>query len=167
MIIGIDIPMLIAPVDESACKIPTDADEDWITAVRSAPVRTPSKGLSNKVRIDANSGLLLRPDTADDIESIPYIRVAKPRRITPISFFLLLFEPINSTIPIRARIGVKDVGLNISTYHASPLTPVKLRSHAVTVVPTLAPIITLIACLNVRSPELTKPTTITVVADED
>ena len=44
--------------------------------------------------------------------------------------------------------------------------PLKLRIQAVTVVPTFAPIITLIACFKVIMPELTKPTTITVVADE-
>ncbi len=44
--------------------------------------------------------------------------------------------------------------------------PARLRIHAVTVVPTLAPMITLMACLKVMSPEFTKPTTITVVAEE-
>jgi len=45
--------------------------------------------------------------------------------------------------------------------------PVKLRIHEVTVVPMLAPIITLMACLNTIIPEFTKPTTITVVAELD
>ena len=49
----------------------------------------------------------------------------------------------------------------------SPSTPVRLSSHAVTVVPTLAPIMTLMACFRLIMPELTKPTTITVVAEED
>ena len=44
--------------------------------------------------------------------------------------------------------------------------PPRLSSHAVTVVPIFAPMITPIACLSVISPEFTKPTTITVVADE-
>ena len=96
-----DIPIEIAPVEESACKIPTDAEDDWITAVRSAPVRTPSKGLSKRVRIDAKLSLSLSPATEADIASIPYIRVAKPRRITPISFFLLLLDAIKKIIPIK------------------------------------------------------------------
>ena len=45
--------------------------------------------------------------------------------------------------------------------------PVRLRIHAVTVVPTFAPIMTWIAWRRVISPEFTKPTTITVVADDD
>ena len=39
-------------------------------------------------------------------------------------------------------------------------------SKAVTVVPMFAPMITPMDCLSVMSPELTNPTTITVVADE-
>ena len=45
--------------------------------------------------------------------------------------------------------------------------PVRLRIQDVIVVPTLAPIMTPTACSNLIMPELTKPTTITVVADED
>ena len=44
--------------------------------------------------------------------------------------------------------------------------PAKLNSHAVTVVPMFAPMMTLMACFNVIIPELTKPTTMTVVAEE-
>ena len=45
--------------------------------------------------------------------------------------------------------------------------PVRLKIHAVTVVPTFAPIMTSIALLRVISPEVTKPTTITLEADDD
>ena len=69
-------------------------------------------------------------------------------------------------IPIRASIGVKEAGFK-RLIQTLPLSiPARLSSHAVTVVPTLAPMITLMACRSVISPELTKPTTITVVADE-
>ena len=44
--------------------------------------------------------------------------------------------------------------------------PARLRNHAVTVVPTFAPMMTLMAWRSVISPEFTKPTTMTVVADE-
>lgn len=47
------------------------------------------------------------------------------------------------------------------------MKPKREMIQAVKVVPILAPIITLIACLRVRSPAFTKPTTITVVALED
>ena len=62
--------------------------------------------------------------------------------------------------------GLKEVGLSIWIRKPSPLTPLRLKIQAVTVVPTLAPMITLMACSRVIRPELTKPTTITVVAEE-
>ena len=49
----------------------------------------------------------------------------------------------------------------------SALKPNRAIIHAVRVVPILAPMITLIACVKVRSPAFTKLTTITVVALED
>ena len=39
----------IIPVAARACKIPTDADEDWIMAVNTAPTRMPRSGLLNCV----------------------------------------------------------------------------------------------------------------------
>ena len=71
-----------------------------------------------------------------------------------------------SMIPTSAKIGVKEVGFNICTKKFPLSIPPKLKIQAVTVVPIFAPIITFIACFNVINPELTNPTTITVVADE-
>ena len=62
--------------------------------------------------------------------------------------------------------GVKELGLSNRTHSASLLIPLRLNIQAVTVVPTFAPMMTLIDCFRVMSPELTKPTTMTVVADE-
>ena len=69
-------------------------------------------------------------------------------------------------MPISASTGVKEVGFSSCTQTLPPSMPARLSSQAVTVVPTLAPMMTLMACRSVISPELTKPTTITVVADE-
>ena len=69
-------------------------------------------------------------------------------------------------MPTSASTGVKDVGFSSSSQTVPPSMPARLSSQAVTVVPTLAPMMTLMACRSVISPELTKPTTITVVADE-
>ena len=69
-------------------------------------------------------------------------------------------------MPISASTGVKEVGLSSCTHVLPPSMPARLRSHAVTVVPTLAPMMTLMACRRFIRPELTKPTTMTVVADE-
>ena len=69
-------------------------------------------------------------------------------------------------MPTSASTGVKEVGFSRLTNTLPLLMPAMLSSHAVTVVPTLAPMMTLMACRSVISPELTKPTTITVVAEE-
>ena len=69
-------------------------------------------------------------------------------------------------MPISAKIGVKEDGFRSLIKKLSPEIPPKLKIHAVTVVPTFAPMITLIACFKVMSPEFTKPTTMTVVAEE-
>ena len=58
------------------------------------------------------------------------------------------------------------MGFSRFTHTFPPSIPAKLSSHAVTVVPTFAPMMTFMACRRVIRPELTKPTTITVVADE-
>ena len=69
-------------------------------------------------------------------------------------------------MPISASTGVKEVGLSSRTQMLPLSMPPRLSSHAVTVVPTFAPMMTLMACRSVISPEFTKPTTMTVVADE-
>ena len=71
-----------------------------------------------------------------------------------------------SETPITARIGEKLVGFNILIKKESPSTPDKLKIQAVIVVPMLEPMIILIACESFIIPEFTKPTTITVVAEE-
>ena len=69
-------------------------------------------------------------------------------------------------VPIKAKMGVKEVGFKSWMKMLSPEMPERERIHAVTVVPMFAPIITLIAWRRVIRPEFTKPTTITVVAEE-
>ena len=66
-----------------------------------------------------------------------------------------------------ARIGENEVGFKSFRKKLVPPTSVRLKIQAVTVVPTLAPRITPTACDSFIIPEFTKPTTITVVADED
>ena len=68
---------------------------------------------------------------------------------------------------MTARTGVNEVGFSNCMNILSPLIPERDSIHEVTVVPIFAPIITLIDCESVINPEFTKPTTITVVADED
>ena len=67
---------------------------------------------------------------------------------------------------MSARTGVKDEGFKSLIQKLPESMPPRLKSQAVTVVPTLAPMMTLMAWRSVIRPELTKPTTMTVVADE-
>ena len=167
MMIGIAALNGTAPVRQSACRIPTDAEDDWITAVRSAPARTPSNGLENLSNRFVNSGTSASGFTAELIMSMPYIRMAKPMKIVPTSFFFeSLINRINMT-PMIARIGENEVGLNIRMIKLSLWIPVRLKIQDVTVVPIFAPMITPTAWDSFIIPEFTKPTTITVVADDD
>ena len=68
----------------------------------------------------------------------------------------------------RAQLAVlQKLGLSSLINTFPLLIPVSDRIHDVIVVPMLAPIIMPTACASFIIPELTKPTTITVVADED
>ena len=70
-------------------------------------------------------------------------------------------------MPMVPSKGASVEGLSTCTRKLSPSRPLKERIQAVTVVPTLLPMMTPTACFKVMMPELTKPTTMTVVADED
>ena len=63
--------------------------------------------------------------------------------------------------------GARVEGLKSLMIKLSPSKPLRDRIQAVTVVPMLEPMMTPTACLRVMMPELTKPTTMTVVAEED
>ena len=72
----------------------------------------------------------------------------------------LLFPVSIMITPIITAIGAIFAGLKNSAHSTED------TSHPVTVVPMLAPMITPIACVRFMIPAFTKPTTITVVADE-
>ena len=82
------------------------------------------------------------------------------------SFFRSFLLTMVRMMPMRARTGVKELGLSSWTKKLPLSSPVRLRIQAVTVVPTLAPMITPMAWRRESRPEFTKPTTITVVAEE-
>ena len=145
IMIGIAAPKEMAPVLDSACNIPTDAEEDCTIAVSRVPARTPRMGFVNSVRSFAKSGSPLSTLTASDIRFIPTIRTAKPSRIFPTSLVLLFLPNIVQQIPISASTGIHASGLSqLSQAAASapPSIPLSAVIHEVTAVPTLAPIIT-------------------------
>ena len=80
----------------------------------------PTAGLENFVRRLMNSGLSLSGDTAPDIADIPYIRTAKPRRISPTCLVELFFAAILITIPIRAVTPVRTAVLKRAAMRLNP-----------------------------------------------
>ena len=84
----------------------------------------------------------------------PMNSTPSPAMMLPTFCTFLFFENMPIAIPAKANSGA-IVPMSSAT------------SCPVIVVPILAPMIIHTACLRVISPELTKPTTMTVVADED
>ena len=114
-----------------------------------------------------NSGISASGFTASDMVSIPNISTAKPIMIVAISLCFSFLLVIKIATPAMASTGEKEDGFKSCKKKLEPSTPVRLRNHAVIVVPTLAPKITPTAWESFIIPEFTKPTTITVVAEED
>ena len=85
-------------------------------------------------------------------------RNEKPNMNSPTDLRELLLEK---------KRGIANAKIGRAKTAISTLKPRVEIIHAVTVVPILAPIMTPMDCFSVRSPALTKLTTITVVAEED
>ena len=127
----------------------------------------PRNGFWNAVRMLVNAGLSARGSTAPLIILIPTISTAKPTKIEPRFFFESFLQNIRRIMPIKANTAENDEGLSSFIIILSPSIPERLKIQDVIVVPTFAPIMMPIACLSFIIPEFTKPTTITVVADDD
>ena len=142
MMMGMAAAMDTAPVErESACKMPTDAEEDWMIAVSRAPTSTPRIGLVKARKRSPNQGASASGAVALLIRSMPVIKMAKPRKIWPMPFWRSL-PNMNITMPAKPSRGAQASGLSIWMMKLSPCRPVRESSQAVTVVPTLAPMMT-------------------------
>ena len=113
-----------------------------MTAVRRVPASIPKSGLEKRVRRLVNSGTSASGFTAPLMVSIPVIRMEKPRRMVPISFFFSFLQNITRITPTRARTGPNVVGLQSCTTKLLLSIPERLKIQEVTVVPMLAPMIT-------------------------
>ena len=147
--------------------MPTDAAEEWSTAVNTAPTTTPMKGLVNAVRMEVNSGMSARGLTAFFIIVVPYIRMAKPTMMEPMLCFWPVLYFVRRMTPARAIRGEKFSGLRSWRRIVSLSMPDRDRIHAVRVVPTLEPMMMPMLWPSSRMPELTRPTSMTVTAPED
>ena len=138
-----------------------------MTPVNTAPTSTPSRGLLKAVRRLENSGMSARGLTAFFISSMPYIKMAKPTMMRPMSRRFCFLEPMIRMMPIRAMTGEKFSGFRRLTKTLSLSMPVRDRIQAVRVVPMLEPMMTPMVCPSSMTPEFTRPTSMTVMAEED
>ena len=87
--------------------------------------------------------------------------------IRPMSRRRCFWDPMIRITPTRATSGEKFLGLSICTNTLLLWIPDKERIQAVRVVPMLEPIMTPTVCPSSITPELTRPTSMTVMAEED
>ena len=168
MMIGIATPYVIWPVMDNDCKIPIAAAELWITPVTTVPARTPRKGLWNAVRIFVKLSISRSGAIEVDIMVIPCMRIEKPMSIEPISLCLCCLQTMSIMIPIRATNRAKHEGFrNCRRILSFPSMPDRDKIHAVSVVPISEPKITPTVWGSSMIPELTKPMSMTVMADDD
>ena len=147
--------------------IPTAADADWSTAVKTAPARMPSRGFDMEMSMVRNPGASPREETAPDMELIPNIRTAKPIMMSPTCRSVCFFENIRNRIPTSATDAVRVAVENMLAMPLPPPTVLRQMIQPVIDVPRIAPRMTLTACRTFIIPELTNPTVITDVAQDD
>ena len=98
---------------------------------------------------------------------MPNISTAKPIRISAMCCMVRFLEICFSRIAPIAVIALRDSVLSSSSAGDPPLTLERQMIHPVMLVPITAPMMTAIACRSFIIAEFTKPTTITLVAEED
>ena len=116
-----------------------------------------------------NAGSSRRPDTDLLMVCIPNISTAKPIRISAICCMDFFLEIMRIRIPATAIIALRlSVESSFSAAEApSPPTEERQMTQPVMLVPMIAPMIMEIACRRRIMEELTKPTTMTLVAEDD
>ena len=164
---GIAMPYVIMPVRDSACNMPMLAALLWIMPVNIMPTSTPSTGLLKEVSMLANSGMSFSGATASPIMVMPNISIAKPTITPPISRRFCVLHTIIIITPIRAITGEKFSGLSMLKSTLLLFMPARESIQAVSVVPMLLPIIMPVVCSRLSMPLLTRPTSMTVTAEED
>ena len=100
---------------------------------------------------------------AELMACIPLIRTEKASRIRPTFFWACFRQKKNSTMPTKATAANTVAEVK----PPSPSTSARVRIQPVAVVPMLAPMTMPTALESCMIPALTKPTTMTVVAEDD
>ena len=130
-------------------------------AVTMAPAAMPISGFCpSRTKRLQKASFSFSGATAVDMVVIPTNSRPKPKMIFAISLVWNRLPIMVITVPTIMAMGASITGLR--NFAHSVLD----TSQPVMVVPILAPIITPMACSKFMMPALTKPTTMTVVADE-
>ena len=104
----------------------------------------------------------------EDIMVMPCMRIEKPKSIEPTSLCFCFLAAMMRIMPMRAKTSEKQEGFrSLNTILSPESMPARDKIHAVSVVPISEPNITPTVCGSSMIPEFTKPTSITVMADED
>ncbi len=114
----------------------------------------------------AKAGSSRRGRTAASIWNMPVKSTPKPRSICPTSRRRSPLASIKRRIPAIAMAGARVVGA-MRRSRKPPSPPLRRRIWAVTVVPMLAPMMTPMAWRSFITRAFTRPTTMTVAAEED
>ena len=167
MMTGKAISKSMAPVTDRACRIPTVAEALWSTAVKIRPTRIPIMGWVKEVSTRRKAGDSRRGSTAVLMAPMPNIRTAKPRRMLLRWKWVWDLENIRRRMPMMEMIPERVAVDRRETQPSPPWRAERLTIQPVTEVPRMAPRMMPMACRTFIIPELTKPTTITEVAEED
>ena len=167
MITGKASSKVMAPVAARACKIPTVAEALWSTAVKIRPTATPMRGLEKVVRTWRKPGDSRRGSTAELMAPMPNMRTAKPRRMELTWSLVWDLENIRRRMPMMDTIPDRVAVDRRLTHPSPPWRAERETIQPVTEVPRMAPRMIPMACRTFIIPALTKPTTMTEVAEED
>ena len=135
-------------------------------AVKAVPTKMPMTGLEKVVSRLIKAGLSLSGATEPLMACMPYISTEKPSIISPTWCFCWLLVNMRSRIPMIAMTA-ESVDVLSREIQPEPLIDDRQMIQPVMLVPIRAPSITVTACSSFIMPELTKPTTMMDVADED
>ena len=142
IMMGKAISKVMAPVMDRAWRMPTAAEALCRMLVKAMPTRIPSRGLENEVRMRMKDSLSRRGETAPDMADMPYIRTAKPSRISPTWRWEVLAENMRRMMPATATMPVSTSVLSSCTRPLPPEMEDRHRIQPVMLVPRMAPMMT-------------------------
>ena len=142
---GMAVAKRMEPVDDIACKTPTEAEELCKTAVTAMPISTPSRGLENMVIHSLNAAESARGRMACSMETMPTNKMPKPVIIIAILRVFTFFDTSIIPAPTAIQTGANEAGFRRSISRLVSWISPKRKICAVIVVPMFAPMITGIA----------------------